>query len=147
MVARVLSSSVALSAYNVTGQFPWSSLREKDRGVSAELTVILLLLDRKPRPGSLGQRAPSSPQFPLWRTSQSLKWEGVWRELACLAPAASFAVREESGHSLKSSLSVRSSRSSVHVSPVQPLTLFRFPSTPWSSTPGTPPSSPVEEAC
>lgn len=45
-------------------------------------------------------------QFPLLRTSQSLKWEGVWRELGCLAPGASFAVREESGHSLKSSLSV-----------------------------------------
>lgn len=47
-----------------------------------------------------------SSQFPLLKTSQTLKWEGVWRELGCLAPGASFAVREESGHSLKSSLSV-----------------------------------------
>lgn len=46
------------------------------------------------------------PQFPLWKTNQTLKWEGVWRELGCLARTASFAVREESGHSLKSSLSV-----------------------------------------
>ncbi|KAK7880681.1 hypothetical protein WMY93_032679 [Mugilogobius chulae] len=73
--------SLTLNAYKVTGQFPWSSLRETDRGASAELT------------------------FPLWRTIQSLKYEAVWRELSCLSRAASFAVREETGHSLKSSLS------------------------------------------
>lgn len=50
----------------------------------------------------------SALQFPLLRTSQTLKWEGVWRELGCLARTASFAVRQESGHSLKSSLSVTS---------------------------------------
>ncbi|KAM4035653.1 sorting and assembly machinery component 50 homolog [Anomaloglossus baeobatrachus] len=67
--------------YKVTGQFPWSSLRETDRGLSAEVN------------------------FPIWKTSHTLKWEGVWRELGCLARTASFAIREESGHSLKSSLS------------------------------------------
>lgn len=46
-------------------------------------------------------------QFPIWKTNHTLKWEGVWRELGCLARTASFSVREESGHSLKSSLSVR----------------------------------------
>ncbi|XP_051545232.1 sorting and assembly machinery component 50 homolog A-like [Myxocyprinus asiaticus] len=71
----------AINLYKVTGQFPWSSLRETDRGVSTELS------------------------FPIWRTNHTLKWEGVWRELGCLARTASFAVREESGHSLKSSLS------------------------------------------
>lgn len=39
-----LSFSVTISAYKVTGQFPWSSLREMDRGVSAQLTVNLFLL-------------------------------------------------------------------------------------------------------
>ena len=39
-------------------------------------------------------------------TNHTLKWEGVWRELGCLARSTSFAVREESGHSLKSALSV-----------------------------------------
>ncbi|XP_051548578.1 sorting and assembly machinery component 50 homolog A [Myxocyprinus asiaticus] len=71
----------SINLYKVTGQFPWSSLRETDRGVSTELS------------------------FPIWRTNHTLKWEGVWRELGCLARTASFAVREESGHSLKSSLS------------------------------------------
>lgn len=33
------SFSLSLNLYKVTGQFPWSSLRETDRGVSAELTV------------------------------------------------------------------------------------------------------------
>ncbi|XP_026065790.1 sorting and assembly machinery component 50 homolog B [Carassius auratus] len=71
----------ALNLYKVTGQFPWSSLKETDRGVSTELN------------------------FPLWMTDHTLKWEGVWRELGCLARSASFAVREESGHTLKSALS------------------------------------------
>ncbi|XP_023380608.1 sorting and assembly machinery component 50 homolog [Pteropus vampyrus] len=71
----------SVNLYKVTGQFPWSSLRETDRGVSAEYS------------------------FPVWRTSHTVKWEGVWRELGCLARTASFAVRKESGHSLKSSLS------------------------------------------
>uniref|UniRef100_A0AAZ3SSQ0 POTRA domain-containing protein n=1 Tax=Oncorhynchus tshawytscha TaxID=74940 RepID=A0AAZ3SSQ0_ONCTS len=74
--------NLALNLYKVTGQFPWSSLKETDRGVSTELN------------------------FPLWRTNHTLKWEGVWRELGCLARSASFAVREESGHTLKSALSL-----------------------------------------
>ncbi|MEQ2233660.1 Sorting and assembly machinery component 50 B, partial [Ilyodon furcidens] len=73
--------NLTLNLYKVTGQFPWSSLKETDRGLSAELN------------------------FPLGVTSHTLKWEGVWRELGCLARSASFAVREESGHSLKSALS------------------------------------------
>jgi len=43
--------------------------------------------------------------FPIWKTNHTVKWEGVWRELGCLSRTASFAVRKESGHSLKSSLS------------------------------------------
>uniref|UniRef100_A0A668ACX4 Sorting and assembly machinery component 50 homolog, like n=1 Tax=Myripristis murdjan TaxID=586833 RepID=A0A668ACX4_9TELE len=73
--------NLTLNMYKVTGQFPWSSLKETDRGMSAELN------------------------FPLGITNHTLKWEGVWRELGCLARSASFAVREESGHSLKSALS------------------------------------------
>ncbi|XP_075458893.1 sorting and assembly machinery component 50 homolog isoform X1 [Ascaphus truei] len=71
----------SVNLYKVSGQFPWSSLRETDRGVSTEIS------------------------FPIWKTSHTLKWEGVWRELGCLARTASFAIREESGHTLKSSLS------------------------------------------
>ncbi|XP_007939992.1 sorting and assembly machinery component 50 homolog [Orycteropus afer afer] len=71
----------SVNLYKVTGQFPWSSLRETDRGLSAEYS------------------------FPIWKTSHTVKWEGVWRELGCLSRTASFAVRKESGHSLKSSLS------------------------------------------
>ncbi|KAM8910891.1 sorting and assembly machinery component 50 homolog B [Spinachia spinachia] len=73
--------NLTLNMYKVTGQFPWSSLKETDRGASAEFN------------------------FPLGMTNHTLKWEGVWRELGCLARSASFAVREESGHSLKSALS------------------------------------------
>uniref|UniRef100_A0A8C9WEL3 SAMM50 sorting and assembly machinery component n=1 Tax=Scleropages formosus TaxID=113540 RepID=A0A8C9WEL3_SCLFO len=73
--------NICVNLYKVTGQFPWSSLRETDRGIATEFN------------------------FPIWKTNHTLKWEGVWRELGCLARTASFAVREESGHSLKSSLS------------------------------------------
>lgn len=34
-----VSFSLTLNLYKVTGQFPWSSLKETDRGVSAELNV------------------------------------------------------------------------------------------------------------
>ncbi|CAL1594833.1 unnamed protein product [Knipowitschia caucasica] len=87
-----IQRSLSLNAYKVSGQFPWSSLRETDRGASAELT------------------------FPVWKTSQSLKFESVWREVSCLSKTAAFAVRQESGHSLKSALShsmVLDSRSST----------------------------------
>ncbi|TRZ17857.1 hypothetical protein HGM15179_009265 [Zosterops borbonicus] len=77
----IFERNFSVNIYKVTGQFPWSSLRETDRGVSLELN------------------------FPLWKTDHTVKWEGVWRELGCLARTASFSVREESGHSLKSSLS------------------------------------------
>ena len=33
------TSSVSVNLYKVTGQFPWSSLRETDRGVSTEISV------------------------------------------------------------------------------------------------------------
>lgn len=103
--------SFSVNIYKVTGQFPWSSLRETDRGISTEFSVRLLLLFS----GFLVFMASChcAPfwrcfvcQFPIWKTNHTLKWEGVWRELGCLARTASFAVREESGHSLKSSLAV-----------------------------------------
>lgn len=34
-----LPPSFSVNLYKVTGQFPWSSLRETDRGVSAEYSV------------------------------------------------------------------------------------------------------------
>lgn len=103
--------SVSINLYKVTGQFPWSSLRETDRGVSAEMSVNTLMCSlfhfhRCSLGYKLNEMSVIYPQFPVWKTNQTLKWEGVWRELGCLARSASFAVREESGHSLKSSLSV-----------------------------------------
>lgn len=34
-----LPFSFSINAYKVTGQFPWSSLRETDRGISTEISV------------------------------------------------------------------------------------------------------------
>lgn len=38
-ICAVVCFSLTLNMYKVTGQFPWSSLKETDRGVSAELNV------------------------------------------------------------------------------------------------------------
>lgn len=44
----------------------------------------------------------------LFKTSpdvnHNIQWEGIWRELKCLSTITSFPVREEMGHSLKSSI-------------------------------------------
>lgn len=79
------------------------------------LDIPLVNNARAPHSTACSGRHPSSTegdcclclQFPIWKTSHTVKWEGVWRELGCLSRTASFAVRQESGHSLKSSLSVR----------------------------------------
>lgn len=41
----------------------------------------------------------SSPQV-----QHTLRWEGVWRNLRCLSPSTPFEIREEAGHSVKSSV-------------------------------------------
>ncbi|XP_064600502.1 sorting and assembly machinery component 50 homolog [Liolophura sinensis] len=71
----VLSSGV----YQGHGEYPWSGYKETDRGVSVDLT------------------------FPSFLGAHCVKWEGMWRDLRALSPTTSFAVREQSGHSVKSS--------------------------------------------
>lgn len=39
LIELFLFGSFTLNLFKVTGQFPWSSLRETDRGVSTELNV------------------------------------------------------------------------------------------------------------
>ncbi|XP_014663333.1 PREDICTED: sorting and assembly machinery component 50 homolog A-like [Priapulus caudatus] len=63
------------------GEWPWSSYMESDLGASTDLSFQSV--------------------FGLYHT---LKWEGVWRQIRCLNNTASFAVRQEAGHSLKSAL-------------------------------------------
>ncbi|CAL1269510.1 unnamed protein product [Larinioides sclopetarius] len=59
----------------------WSGFQEKLRGIGAEFTF------------------ESSPLV-----QHSLRWEGVWRNIRCLSPGTPFEVREEAGHSVKSSI-------------------------------------------
>lgn len=68
------------SVFQNTGEYPWSSYKELDRGLVSELLFQTVL----------GQH--------------SLRWEGVWRQVSCLSRSAAFAVREQCGHSVKSSL-------------------------------------------
>ncbi|XP_076802910.1 sorting and assembly machinery component 50 homolog A-like isoform X2 [Clavelina lepadiformis] len=42
--------------------------------------------------------------FPLLGNQHSLEWQGMWRELACSNVGTAFEVRQQMGHSLKSSL-------------------------------------------
>ncbi|KAL3841678.1 hypothetical protein ACJMK2_019790 [Sinanodonta woodiana] len=68
------------SVYQTQGEYPWSGYKETDRGVSLDLS------------------------FPTRLGAHGVKWAGEWRELKSLSRSTSFAVREQAGHSLKSSL-------------------------------------------
>lgn len=67
--------------YQAVGEHPASGFRQLDRGFLADMSFT------------------SAPQV-----QHSLQYEAVWRNLSTLTRAAAFAVREHSGHSLKSSL-------------------------------------------
>lgn len=61
--------------------FPWSGFREIDHGTLLELNL------------------ESLPQI-----RHSFCWEGIWREIKSLSTVTAFPVRQEAGHSLKSSI-------------------------------------------
>ena len=69
-----------MGGFQHSGEYPWSGYKETDRGGGVELA------------------------FPSVFGSHSVRWEGVWRDLGCLSNSTAFAVREQAGHSLKSSL-------------------------------------------
>ncbi|CAG5132667.1 unnamed protein product [Candidula unifasciata] len=71
---------VGCTGYQFHGEFPWSGYKQTDRGMAFDLT------------------------FPTFLGSHNLQWEGVWRDLRALSRDTSFSVREQAGHSLKSSL-------------------------------------------
>ncbi|ELT89869.1 hypothetical protein CAPTEDRAFT_156414 [Capitella teleta] len=79
---------VLASVYQNNGEYPWSGYKELNRGTIAEI------------------------QFPTSIGHHSLLWEGVWRVLECMSNTSAFAVREQSGHSLKSALRHTFSRDS-----------------------------------
>lgn len=60
----------SVNLYKVTGQFPWSSLRETDRGVSAEYSVSPSASPGFPEDGvgrrAVGEHGPLSPQAACW---------------------------------------------------------------------------------
>ncbi|RUS70155.1 hypothetical protein EGW08_022081 [Elysia chlorotica] len=68
------------TAYQFHGEYPWSGYKQTDRGIAFDLT------------------------FPTILGSHNIQWEGVWRDLRALTRDTSFSVREQAGHSLKSSL-------------------------------------------
>ncbi|RWS07008.1 hypothetical protein B4U79_10616, partial [Dinothrombium tinctorium] len=77
----VYDPRVVASLFQYGSDFPWSGFREVDRGLALDL------------------RLKYSPII-----HHNFRWEGVWRDISSLSPNTSFAVREESGHTLKSSL-------------------------------------------
>ncbi|GAB1605094.1 sorting and assembly machinery component 50 homolog [Argonauta hians] len=66
--------------YQSSMEYPWSGYIETSRGTSIDFTL----------PSAFG--------------SHCLRLEGVWRDLRALSRTTSFTVREQAGHSLKSSL-------------------------------------------
>jgi len=76
-----LKTNLSANIYQSNGEFPQSGFKELDRGVLADLSF---------------RSAPS--------VAHNLQYEAVWRNINTLNRSAAFAVREHSGHSLKSSL-------------------------------------------
>jgi len=70
-----------LSGFQQMGQLPWSGYQELNRGLLLDLSFL------------------SAPQV-----SHQLQYEASWRLLSCLDKSSAFAVREQCGHTLKSSL-------------------------------------------
>jgi len=76
-----LRSSLTGNVYQSNAEHPSSGFKQLDRGFLADFAFT------------------SAPLV-----QHSLQYEAVWRNISCLTRAAAFAVRENSGHSLKSSL-------------------------------------------
>jgi len=76
-----MKSNLTGNVYQSMGEYPTSGFKELDRGFLADLSFI------------------SSPSV-----LHNLQYEAVWRNISSLNRAAAFAVREHSGHTLKSSL-------------------------------------------
>lgn len=72
-----LTTTVLQNAFDA----PWSGFREIDRGALLDLSF-------------------KSRSY----IAHSVRWEGMWRDISALTPNTAFAVREECGHSLKSSI-------------------------------------------
>ncbi|KAL7646803.1 UNVERIFIED_CONTAM: hypothetical protein RMT77_002058 [Armadillidium vulgare] len=75
------ATELSTSIYQQASEAPWSGYKELDRGVLLSLAFAT---------------APS--------IEQKLILDGAWRHLSCLSRSTAFAVREQSGHSLKSAL-------------------------------------------
>jgi len=73
--------SLNVSGFQQMGLLPWSGYQEKNRGFLLDLSFL------------------SAPQV-----SHQLQYEASWRLLSCLDKSSAFAVREQCGHTLKSSL-------------------------------------------
>lgn len=82
-LAPWLSSNpkVTTSIFQMAADWPWSGFREIGRGLMFDFSFL------------------SSPFI-----NHSLKWEGLWRDIACINNTTAFAVREEAGHTVKSSI-------------------------------------------
>merc|ERR1712173_236338 len=76
-----LRSALTGNIYQSNAEHPSSGFKQLDRGLLADFAFT------------------SAPHV-----QHNLQYETVWRNISCLTRAAAFAVRENSGHSLKSSL-------------------------------------------
>ncbi|XP_072047783.1 sorting and assembly machinery component 50 homolog A-like [Amphiura filiformis] len=78
--SKNLDKRFIVSGFKSSAEYLPSSYRDTERGIKMEINCC------------------------IWARKHSVRWEGVWRELACMTRTASFDVREQCGHSLKSSV-------------------------------------------
>ncbi|CAB4060977.1 SAM50 [Lepeophtheirus salmonis] len=75
------NSAIGASVFQQMATYPNSGYKETNRGMAVDLTFM------------------TGPQM-----VHNLSYEGVWRDLRCAGKESAFAIREHSGHTLKSSI-------------------------------------------
>uniref|UniRef100_T1JDX0 Bacterial surface antigen (D15) domain-containing protein n=1 Tax=Strigamia maritima TaxID=126957 RepID=T1JDX0_STRMM len=74
-------AGINTAVYQQGNDFPWSGFRQTDKG-----TLLDFWFESAPK------------------VRHTLRWEGIWRETSCLDRCTAFSVREQTGHTLKSSI-------------------------------------------
>jgi len=74
-------ASINAAIYQQGNDFPWSGFRQIDKG-----TLLDFWFESAPK------------------VRHTVRWEGIWREMACLDRSTAFQIREQAGHTIKSSV-------------------------------------------
>lgn len=92
-------SSITSSIYQQRSEWPWSGFQQTDRGL-----VLDFGFHSTPLVGSVSRKNDRFYDFASPQVKHNLQWDACIRDLSVLSRTTSFAIREQSGLSLKSSI-------------------------------------------